>query len=178
METLANSVSNILSEIGEDVKREGLLDTPNRVARMYMEMTEGLRIPPPKITTFSAGTTDQMVTLFGIDYHSLCEHHLVPFYGQVHVGYLPRKTLAGLSKFARIVDWFAKRPQIQEVMTSQIADFIIEALDPEGVIVVVEGVHMCMSMRGVKKPNHKTVTSAIRRDIPKDEFFDLWKAQH
>lgn len=174
---LASSVKNILAGLGEDVEREGLLDTPDRVARMYLEMTEGLRIPPPKMTKFRAGTTDQMVALFGIEFHSLCEHHMLPFYGRCHIGYLPGEYLAGLSKFARIVDWFAKRPQIQEVLTSQIADFIVSALDPQGVIVVMEATHMCMSMRGVHKPNHKTVTSAIRGDIPKDEFFDLWQIQ-
>jgi len=174
---LSGAIEVILSEIGEDCSREGLRDTPGRVAKMYLEMTEGLRVAPPKMTVFDSVGMDQMVTVFGIDYSSLCEHHLVPFYGQVHVGYIPGKKLVGLSKFGRIVDWFAKRPQIQEAMTAQIADYIFKVIEPAGVIVVVEGRHMCMAMRGVKKPNHRTVTSAIRGEVPKDEFFDLWKAQ-
>jgi GTP cyclohydrolase I len=174
---MEEAVRSILSGIGEDIEREGLLDTPARVARMFLEMSKGLRQEPPKVTTFSANGDSQMVTVLDIDYHSLCEHHLVPFYGQAHIGYLAGKKLAGLSKFARVVDHFAARPQIQEVMTDQIASYLQEILKPRGLIVVVEGHHMCMSARGVKKQNHVTVTSALRGDIPKEEFFDILKSR-
>lgn len=175
--SIEEAVRSILFGIGENIEREGLIDTPVRVARMYFEMTRGLREGPPKVTTFSAKGDSQIVTVLGIDYHSLCEHHLVPFYGQVHIGYLADRKLAGLSKFARVVDYYAARPQIQEVMTDQIASYLKEVLEPRGLIVVVEGHHMCMSARGVKKQNHMTVTSAIRGDIPKDEFFDILKSR-
>ncbi len=173
--SISHAVTDLLTNIGEKVDREGLTDTPARVAKMYMEITSGLRDPEPKITTFSAEGQKQMITVLDIDYWSLCEHHLVPFYGRVHIGYLPNEFLAGLSKFARIIDWYSKRPQIQENMTSQIVDFINDKLQPKGVIAVIEGTHLCMSMRGVKKPNHVTVTSAIRGEIPKEEFFDILK---
>jgi GTP cyclohydrolase I len=174
-EKLEAAVRTILEEIGEDPNREGLQDTPARVARMYREVTSGLHSEPPEVTVFSAENHHQMITVLDIDYNSLCEHHLVPFTGKVHVGYLADKKLAGLSKFARIVDWYAARPQIQEVMTDQIADHIQKMLEPKGVIVVADGVHMCMSMRGVKKQNSSTVTCAIRGGIPKEEFFDILK---
>lgn len=163
----------LLKSIGEDTDREGLLDTPKRVGRMYFELTSGLRDPAPKITCFNKGNNDQLIAVLDIDFWSLCEHHLVPFYGRVHIGYLPDKQIAGLSKFGRIVDWFAKRPQIQEEMTANIADFIVEKVAPMGVIVVVEASHLCAIMRGVQKPNQLMVTSAIRGNIPKDEFFKM-----
>jgi GTP cyclohydrolase I len=169
---IAKSYAQVLGVLGEDVSRDGLKDTPARVASMLLEMTSGLRAPPPEVTFFE-GSADQMITVLDIDYNSLCEHHLVTFYGRVHIGYIPSTKIAGLSKFARIVDWFASRPQIQERLTGQIADFIVEKLSPLGVIVVVEGRHLCMSIRGVHKQNHSTVTSAIRGNIPKDEFFDI-----
>lgn len=172
---IEESVRTLLDSIGEDVDREGLLETPKRVAKMYFELTSGLREPEPVITTFSRGDCNQMVAVLDINYWSLCEHHLVPFYGKVHIGYIPNDQVAGLSKFGRIVDWFAKRPQIQEQFTSQIASFIFEKIKPQGVIVVVEGTHMCMAMRGVRKPNHMTITSDIKGNIPKEEFFDLMK---
>jgi len=175
--TISEAVSKILPALGEDGNREGLKDTPERVARMFLEMTTGLREPAPKITTFDRGNNDQMITVLDLTYFSNCEHHLVPFFGKVHIGYIPRDRIAGLSKFGRVVDWFAKRPQIQERLTAQIADHIIDQIAPLGVIVVVEGMHMCMAMRGVKKPNHMTITSAIRGTIPKNEFFDLLKLQ-
>ena len=170
---ISSAVSTLLEEIGEDIEREGLQDTPARVAKMWMEITSGLRDPEPKVTTFSAKGQQQLITVLDIDYWSLCEHHLVPFYGKVHIGYIPNDKLAGLSKFARITDWYSKRPQIQENMTTQIADFIQKKLDPKGLIVVVEGTHLCMSMRGVKKPNHVTITNAIRGDVPKEEFLSI-----
>lgn len=177
LSAISEATKIILGSIGEDINREGLLDTPKRVAKMYLEITSGLRSDPPVMTTFSRGNCDQMITILDMDYHSLCEHHLVPFYGRVHIGYLPNERIAGLSKFGRVVDWYARRPQIQEQFTAQIADFIMDRLSPHGVIVVVEGTHMCMSMRGVRKPNHKTITSAIRGTLPKDEFFDILKTQ-
>lgn len=177
LEAIASATKIILQAMGEDVGREGLLDTPNRVAKMYLEIASGLLTDPPAMTTFSRGNCDQMITVLDMDYHSLCEHHLVPFYGKVHIGYLPQDRISGLSKFGRVIDWYARRPQIQEQFTAQIADHIMKELDPHGVIVVVEGTHMCMSMRGVRKPNHVTVTSAIRGTIPKDEFFDILKTQ-
>lgn len=175
IDSMASCVSGLLSDMGEDPNREGLLDTPKRVARMYLEMTRGLRTEAPKITTFSPEEPDQMVTVLDIDYWSMCEHHLVPFYGKVHIGYMPGDRIAGLSKFARVVDWYARRPQIQERFTAQIATFLYKELDPAGVIVAVSGTHLCMAMRGVEKPNHQTITSAIRGDIDKSEFFDLLK---
>ena len=173
VKTLAEATKAILDTLGEDVKREGLLDTPNRVARMFLEMTSGLRTPEPEVTMFERGENDQMITVLNLDYHSMCEHHLVPFYGKAHIGYVPNDKIAGLSKFGRILDWYAKRPQIQEQLTAQIANFIFDKVKPQGVIVVVEGTHMCMSMRGVKKPHHATVTSAIRGNISKSEFFSI-----
>lgn len=170
---LSDAAKSILEAIGDDTGREGLKDTPERVAKMFLEVTSGLRESEPKITTFSSEGHDQMITVLGLGYWSLCEHHLAPFFGKVHIGYLPGKKLAGLSKFGRVADFFAKRPQIQENMTSQIADFINAKIEPKGLIVVVEGTHLCMSMRGVKKPDHLTITSAIRGNIPKQEFFDL-----
>jgi GTP cyclohydrolase IA len=173
---MASAVATILGLMGESVDREGLLDTPSRVARMYLEMTKGLRSTPPEMTVFDVERNDQMVTILGLDYFSLCEHHLAPFYGQVNIGYIPNKRLAGLSKFARVMEYFARRLQIQERMTSQIADFIMEKLSPQGVIVSVSGTHLCMAMRGVKKPNHRTITTAIRGEINTVEFYDILKA--
>lgn len=164
----------VLPAIGEK-ERDGLKDTPTRFAKMLLEMTEGLRSEPPKITQFDRGEADQMVAVLDLDYWSLCEHHLVPFYGKVHIGYVPQEKIAGLSKFGRIVDWFAHRPQTQETMTAQIAEHLKKQLDPKGIIVMVEGTHLCMAMRGVKKQNHMTSTSAIRGDIEKSEFFDILK---
>jgi len=174
-DVMFDAVSSILGSIGEDIQREGLLDTPKRVSKMYLEMTAGLREPAPTMTCFECKEKDQLVSICGIDYWSLCEHHLVPFHGQVSIGYIPNEKIAGLSKFARVVEWFARRPQIQENLTVQIADFIMKELSPQGVIVLVTGHHLCMAMRGVKKPNHETVTSAIRGNIPKGEFFDILK---
>lgn len=173
---LESAVSTILREVGE-TDREGIQDTPRRVADMYLEMTSGLRTDPPKMVTFDARGMDQMITVLNLEYASMCEHHLLPIYGRVHVGYVPRNRIAGLSKFGRVVDWLACRPQIQEAMTAQLADYVFATLRPRGVIVVVEGSHLCMSIRGVKKQGHKTVTSAIRGDVPKDEFLDILKAQ-
>lgn len=165
----------ILTLLGEDPEREGLKDTPMRVAMMLYEMTHGLRKDPPKMTLFDRGKNDQMVTVIDLDMNSLCEHHMLPFYGKAHIGYIPSEKLIGLSKFGRILDWHARRPQIQEQLTAQVADHLCEVLKPAGLIVVIEATHMCMSIRGIKKSGHLTTTSAIRGHIPKEEFFDILK---
>lgn len=155
----------VLEGIGEDVGREGLLDTPRRVADMYAEIFAGLDEEAGShfCVTFNEGH-QEMVLVRDIPLYSVCEHHLVPFLGKAHVAYIPGKhgRICGLSKLARVVDVFAKRPQVQERMTSQIAETIVEHLDPVGVIVVIEAEHLCMSMRGVRKPGTMTVTSAVR----------------
>jgi GTP cyclohydrolase IA len=165
---IEKAVREILIAIGEDPDREGLLDTPARVARAYAEQFEGLRQRPEDVlrTVFDAGH-DEMVLVKDIEVASVCEHHLVPFYGQAHVGYIPNEKgqITGLSKLARLVDMYARRPQIQERMTSQIADAMVANLTPRGVIVVVEAEHLCMTMRGVRKPGAKTMTSAVRGDF-------------
>lgn len=162
---IEQGVRLILEGVGEDPDREGLLKTPARVARMYEEIFAGLTDDPMKYfeTTFDEDH-QEMVLVKDIPFYSMCEHHLVPFFGVAHVAYIPGKEgrVCGLSKLARLVDSFAKRPQVQERLTSQIADTLCEALHPQGVIVVLEAEHMCMSMRGVKKPGSKTTTSAVR----------------
>jgi GTP cyclohydrolase I len=159
------AVREILLAIGEDPDREGLRQTPARGARAYVEQFAGLRQEAGDVLTtiFDAGH-DEMVIVRGIEVYSTCEHHMVPFYGVAHVGYIPntRGEITGLSKIARLVDVFAKRPQVQERMTTQIADAMMEILAPRGVIVVVECEHLCLSMRGVRKPGARTVTSAVR----------------
>ncbi len=155
---------DLLVAIGEDPDREGLRDTPDRMARAWREMLRGLDEEPREYlrTQFQAGT-DELVLVRDIVFHSVCEHHLLPFYGRAHVGYIPRGgRVTGLSKLARVVEGYACRPQVQERLTAQIADAIDEVLDPQGVIVVLEAEHMCMSMRGVSKPGSSTVTSALR----------------
>ncbi len=162
---IEQGVRLILEGIGEDPDREGLLDTPARVARMYEEVFAGLTEDPARHfeMTFDEHH-EEMVLVKDIPFYSMCEHHLVPFFGKAHVAYIPASDgrICGLSKLARLVEAFAKRPQVQERLTSQIADTLIEQLDPQGVIVVLEAEHMCMSMRGVKKPGSQTVTSAVR----------------
>lgn len=171
------AVRTLLRYAGDDPAREGLLDTPARVARMYREVFSGLREDCPKATAFSTKYSDMQV-IGDLSFISMCEHHLVPFVGAVHIGYLPNGKVLGLSKFGRVVDWVASRPQIQEEMTGQIADKLMELMTPapEGLIVVVAAEHMCMSLRGVKKPGHVTVTASIRPGelaIDKDEFMRL-----
>jgi GTP cyclohydrolase I len=155
----------ILEGIGEDPEREGLVRTPERVADMYEEIFAGLGQDAAEhfCVTFNEGH-QEMVLVRDIPIYSVCEHHLVPFIGRAHIAYVPGKDgrICGLSKLARVVDVFARRPQVQERMTSQIADTIVEHLQPAGVIVVIEAEHLCMSMRGVKKPGSETVTSAVR----------------
>ena len=159
------AVRELLLGVGEDPDREGLLDTPARVARAFAETFAGLRQGPEDVltTTFDLGH-DEMILVKDIELYSTCEHHLVPFHGVAHVGYIPGPDgrITGLSKLARLVDVFAKRPQVQERLTSQVADALVEHLRPRGVIVVIECEHLCMSMRGVHKPGSRTVTSAVR----------------
>jgi GTP cyclohydrolase I len=157
------SVHNILENIGERPDREGLLRTPERVARMFNELTEGYHVDPEKMINGALFDVDydEMVIVKDIDFYSLCEHHLLPFYGRAHVSYIPNGKVIGLSKIPRIVEMFARRLQIQEQMTSQIANFLQETLQPQGVAVVVEGMHMCSMMRGVKKANASMKTSKM-----------------
>jgi GTP cyclohydrolase I len=157
------SVYNILENIGEEPQREGLLRTPERVARMFDELTEGYHVNAEKMINGALFDVDydEMVIVKNIDFYSLCEHHLLPFYGQAHVAYIPNGKVIGLSKIPRIVEMFARRLQIQEQMTSQIANFLQSTLNPQGVAVVVEGMHMCSMMRGVKKANARMKTSKM-----------------
>ncbi|HEY8908968.1 MAG TPA: GTP cyclohydrolase I FolE [Desulfosporosinus sp.] len=164
-EKIEQAVLMILEAIGEDPTREGLLDTPKRVARMYEEVFGGLHEDPSTHlkVQFSVEAHEEMVLVKDIAVYSMCEHHLVPFHGKAHVAYVPRKgKVTGLSKLARVVEGFARRPQLQERLTSQIADAIMGELDPLGVLVVIEAEHMCMTMRGVKKAGAQTLTSAVR----------------
>lgn len=162
---IAAAVREILAAIGEDPDRDGLLDTPDRVARMYAEICAGLHEDPTQhlVTMFEAGH-DEMVMVRDIPLHSLCEHHLAPFIGLAHVAYIPNADgrVIGLSKFARLIDGYARRPQVQERLTTQIADALQATLEPKGVMVVIEAEHLCMSMRGVRKAGASTVTSAVR----------------
>jgi GTP cyclohydrolase I len=176
---IERAVREMLVAIGEDPDREGLLQTPNRVARMYTELFEGLRIDPKSVLKvgFEVGH-DEMVILKGIPFYSICEHHLMPFHGVAAVGYIPDGRVVGLSKLARLVEAFARRPQIQEQLTGQIADTLMEVLEPDGVAVVIEAEHLCMTQRGVKKPGSRMVTSATRglfrkSDTTRAEFLSL-----
>lgn len=158
------AIRELLLGIGEDPDRDGLVDTPARVAKAYASMFEGMDADPAQIlsTTFDLGH-DELVLVRDIEVWSTCEHHLLPFTGKAHVGYIPSKgKITGLSKLARLVDAYAKRPQVQERLTSQVADALVEHLKPRGAIVVIECEHLCMTMRGVRKPGAKTVTSAVR----------------
>ena len=159
------AVRELLLAVGEDPEREGLRDTPARVARAYQEIFAGLRQDPRDVlsASFDIGH-EEMVLVKDIEVYSTCEHHLVPFHGVAHVGYIPGHSgrVTGLSKLARLVDVYARRPQVQERMTGEIADALVEVLEPRGVLVVVECEHLCMSMRGVRKPGSRTVTSAVR----------------
>lgn len=162
---IEDAIREILYAIGEDPDREGLIGTPDRIARMYEEIFSGINEDPGKHLEvyFQEDTHEELVLVKDIPFYSVCEHHLVPFFGKAHVAYIPRNgKLTGLSKLARVVDTIAKRPQLQERLTSTIADTIMEKLDPLGVVVVVEAEHMCMTMRGIKKPGSKTITSGVR----------------
>ncbi|XP_063775897.1 GTP cyclohydrolase 1-like [Pseudophryne corroboree] len=179
---LANAYTNILRELGENPDREGLLNTPQRAAKAMQYFTKGYQETVPDILNNAIfdENHDEIVIVKDIDVFSLCEHHLVPFFGKVHIGYLPNKKVVGLSKLARIVEIFSRRLQVQERLTKQIALAINEALQPMGVAVVIEASHMCMVMRGVQKINSRTITSTMHgifRDDPKtrEEFLSLIK---
>lgn len=178
---IETAVLSIIKAIGDDPRREGLQGTPQRIAEMYAEIFSGLYMDAKSELTvgFEVGHRE-MVILRDIPFYSMCEHHLLPFYGVVHIGYIPNKEgrVVGVSKLARVVEIFAKRPQLQERMTSQIADAILEALQPDGVAVVVQAEHLCMTMRGIKKPGSNVLTSATRglfrtRAATRAEFLSL-----
>ena len=178
-ERVARAVREILEAIGEEPGREGLLGTPRRIAEMYAELFAGLSQDPLAVlSTGFAESHKDMVILKNIPFYSLCEHHFLPFHGHAHVGYVPEGRIVGASKIARALDILARRPQLQERLTSQIADSIMEGLAPDGVAVVIEAEHLCMTMRGVQKPGTVLVTSAIRggfrrRAVTRSEFLAL-----
>ncbi len=164
LKKIEKAVKDILLAIGEDINREGLKKTPQRVAEMYAELFSGVgNDPSSQLTSFKQGEHEEMVMVRDIPFYSICEHHLIPFIGKAHVVYIPKAgRVTGLSKLVRVIEGYAKRPQVQENLTSQIADTIMEKLKPHGVLVVIEAEHLCMSMRGVKKPGATAVTSAVR----------------
>lgn len=170
LEKIEKAVYNILEAVGEDPERPGLKETPSRVARMYAEMFAGLNEDPTRhLKFFEEKSNDEMVIVRDIPFASMCEHHLLPFVGKAHIAYIPSDNkIIGLSKFARIVDNFAKKPQVQERLTHDIADFLEEHLKPKGVAVIIEAEHMCMSIRGAKASGSKTQTSALRGCMKSD----------
>ncbi len=174
-----DAVRRIIEAIGEDPSREGLIDTPRRIAEMYEELFAGLHQDPREVLSTSFQESHrEMVILKNIPFYSLCEHHFLPFHGQAHVGYVPKGRIVGASKIARVVDILARRPQLQERLTGQVADAITEGLSPDGVAVVIEAEHLCMTMRGVQKPGTTLITSAIRgafrrRAVTRSEFLTL-----
>lgn len=179
-ERIKRAVSEIIAAIGDDESREGLRETPRRIAEMYSEIFDGLEQDPLEVlgVTFDAGGHQEMVILKDIPFYSVCEHHFLPFHGVAHVGYIPRDRLAGVSKIARVVEVLAHRPQMQERLTSQVADSLMAGLHPTGVAIVLEAEHLCMTMRGVKKPGSRLVTSATRgvfrtSAATRAEFFSL-----
>ena len=170
---------SIIEAIGEDPKREGMVDTPRRIAEMYAELFMGIGVDPKdELTVSYQEGHHEMVILRDIQFYSMCEHHLLPFYGVVHIGYIPKGNVVGVSKLARVVETLSRRPQLQERLTTQIAEAIREALQPDGVAVVIQAEHMCMTIRGVKKPGTNIVTSATRglfrtRAATRAEFLSL-----
>ncbi|MBD3674485.1 MAG: GTP cyclohydrolase I FolE [Planctomycetaceae bacterium] len=163
LDRIARAVREILISIGEDPDRNGLLETPDRVARMYAELFSGLHTDPTHhLHKVFEETYDELVLVRDISFNSMCEHHLLPFMGVAHIGYLPRGKVTGLSKLARVVEEVSRRPQVQERMTHQIADLVHEELDTKGVIVVIDAEHTCMTIRGIRKPGSSTITSAVR----------------
>lgn len=179
LERMKEHVKALITELGEDPTREGLLKTPERVSKAFHFLTKGYQEDPLAILRAATFREDyqQMVIVRDIDFYSLCEHHMLPFFGKVHVGYIPNKYITGLSKIPRIVEVFARRLQVQERLTTQIKDCIQQALSPLGVIVVIEAQHMCMQMRGVQKQNSLTTTSdfmgAFKESKTREEFFNL-----
>jgi len=169
-ERIQKAVTEILLAVGEDVEREGLKDTPARVARMYEELLGGMREDPEKhAKSIFNENYDEIVLLRDIPFFSICEHHMMPFIGKAHLAYLPAGVVLGVSKLARIVDCFARRLQVQERLTDQIADFLMEKLQPKGAAVVLEASHSCMTIRGIKKPGSTMVTSSLRGLLKKDQ---------
>lgn len=177
--SIIEAITNILLAIGENPKREGLKETPRRVLNSYTELFAGYKQDPEKIlsTSFVEGTCDEMIIVKDIEFYSMCEHHILPFYGKVDFGYIPNGKIVGVSKIARLIDVFSRRLQIQERMTSEIADSFEKVIQPQGVMVVVEAVHLCMVARGIKKQHSKMITSAIRgvfkEKETRDEFLEL-----
>jgi len=171
LEAMTDLAQRWIGLIGEDPQREGLVDTPQRVARAWAFLTRGYQQTLEEVVGQAIFTADgsEMVVVKDIEFYSMCEHHMLPFFGRVHIGYIPRKKILGLSKFARIVDMYSRRLQLQERLATQIADAIVEVLDPLGVGVVIEGTHLCMMMRGVEKQQSVTVTSAMRGSFRKDQ---------
>ena len=180
-ESIRKAISSIIVGIGEDPTREGLVGTPNRVAEMYAELFAGMDVDPREelAVGFEEGHRE-MIVMKDIPFYSMCEHHLLPFYGVAHVGYIPNESgrVVGASKIARVVEIIARRPQLQERMTTQIADAMVEGIKPDGGAVVIEAEHLCMTMRGIKKPGSTVLTSAVRgtfrsRSKTRSEFFSL-----
>jgi GTP cyclohydrolase I len=167
---IPEAIRTLLAELGEDPTRAGLVDTPDRVRRMYAELTDGYRADPDALLNAASFAVeyDEMVVVRDIEFYSLCEHHLLPFFGKAHVGYLPRGKVIGLSKIPRVVDMYAHRLQVQERMTQQIAGFLMERLDPKGVGCVIEATHLCTVMRGVKKHGATMVTSSMLGTFRRD----------
>ncbi|HEX6031171.1 MAG TPA: GTP cyclohydrolase I FolE [Tepidiformaceae bacterium] len=178
-ERIKAAVNEMLLAIGEDPSREGLLDTPRRIADMYAEIFGGLSVDPSEYLGVGFEVShDEMVILRQIPFYSMCEHHFLPFHGEAHVGYIPDGRVVGISKLARVVEAYARRPQLQERLTSQIAEAIMEGLNPDGVAVVIEAEHLCMTMRGVQKPGSRMVTSGMRglfkqSSVTRGEFLSL-----
>lgn len=178
---IEKGVTLILEGIGEDISRPGLKDTPGRVARMYMEIFSGLKTPDEDLLKPIEGEThDEMVLLKDIPFYSVCEHHLLPFFGKAHIAYIPSGKIVGISELVKALELLAKRPQVQERLTSQLADIILQRLKPKGCMVIIDAEHLCMSMRGIKKPGSKTVTSAVRgifrsKQSTRDEMLELIK---
>lgn len=184
MKDFEAAIRKILQEIGENPERQGLVDTPKRIEKMYRELTRGYRQNPEEVINSALFDVDydEMVVVTHINYYSLCEHHMLPFFGAAHVGYIPKGKVVGLSKIPRIVDMYARRLQVQERMTAQIANILQDQLNPDGVGVVVEGYHMCMSMRGVEKEKAKMITSTLLGSFRNDpstrsEFLELIRSE-
>ena len=171
LEAMTDLAQRWIGLIGEDPQREGLVDTPQRVARAWAFLTRGYQQTLDQVVNQAvfAAEGSEMVVVKDIEFYSMCEHHMLPFFGRVHIGYIPRKKILGLSKFARIVDMYSRRLQLQERLATQIADAIVEVLEPLGVGVVIEGTHLCMMMRGVEKQQSVTVTSAMRGSFRRDQ---------
>ncbi len=180
---IQEAVKIIIEAIGEDPNREGLIETPKRVAKMYAEIFQGLKEDPSEHLRkcFTEDEHDEMILVRDIPTYSMCEHHLLPFYGKTHVAYIPANgRITGLSKIARVVETIARRPQLQERLTSEVADVVMETLEPKGIVVVVEAEHLCMTIRGIKKPGSQTITSAVRgifrrNQVSRSEAFSLIK---